>query len=114
MSNTMKTKDDKIVQYEVNLEALPPLSQEQKNELVHLANLPDEQIDLSDAPELSALTWANAKRVEFYRPLKQPVTICLDCDVLTWFKEHSKNGGYQTEINHILRRHVVESEKKTA
>ena len=47
-----------------------------------------------------------------YRPLKQPVTIRLDADVLAWFKDHvDKGGGYQTEINRVLRRYVAEQER---
>ncbi len=34
-------------------------------------------------------------------PAKQSVTIRLDSDVLTWFKEQGK--GYQSRINKLLR-----------
>jgi uncharacterized protein (DUF4415 family) len=33
---------------------------------------------------------------------------------LTWFKEHAASGGYQTEINRVLRRHVTAQEKRRA
>jgi len=36
-----------------------------------------------------------------YRPIKQPVTLRLDADVLMWFK--AKGRGYQTRINQALR-----------
>ena len=90
------------------------LSAEQLDELSKLAALPDDQIDTSDIPEASAENWIHARRGELYRPLKQPVTIRLDADVLTWFKEHAANGGYQTEINRVLRRHVAAEEKRRA
>ena len=38
---------------------------------------------------------------DFYRPLKKPVTIRIDADVLAWFQ---KDGSrYQTRINLALR-----------
>lgn len=37
----------------------------------------------------------------FYRPLKQPVTLRLDADILAWFKKQGR--GYQTRINQALR-----------
>ena len=41
------------------------------------------------------------------RPLKQQLTLRIDSDVITWFKDHApKGGGYQTEINRALREHV--------
>ena len=41
------------------------------------------------------------KIADFYRPLKKPVTLRLDADVLAWFK---KDGSrYQTRINQALR-----------
>jgi uncharacterized protein (DUF4415 family) len=90
------------------------LSAEQLDELSKLAALPDDQIDTSDIPEAPAENWIHVRRGELYRPLKQPVTIRLDADVLTWFKEHAANGGYQTEINRVLRRHVAAAEKRRA
>jgi uncharacterized protein (DUF4415 family) len=87
------------------------LSAAQLAELAALVALPDDEIDTTDIPEAPAENWIHARRGEFYRPLKQPVTIRLDVDVLTWFKEHAANGGYQTEINRVLRRHVAAVEK---
>jgi uncharacterized protein (DUF4415 family) len=87
------------------------LSAAQLAELAALVALPDDEIDTTDIPEAPAENWIHARRGEFYRPLKQPVTIRLDVDVLTWFKEHAANGGYQTEINRVLRRHVAAAEK---
>jgi uncharacterized protein (DUF4415 family) len=87
------------------------LSAAQLAELGALVALPDDEIDTTDIPEAPAENWIHARQGEFYRPLKQPVTIRLDVDVLTWFKEHAANGGYQTEINRVLRRHVAAAEK---
>jgi uncharacterized protein (DUF4415 family) len=49
-----------------------------------------------------------------YRPIKKPVTLRLDADVIAWFK---KSGhGYQTRINRALRKMMegeMKEEKKT-
>lgn len=39
--------------------------------------------------------------LEFYRPLKKPVTLRLDADVIAWFKKDGRR--YQTRINAALR-----------
>jgi len=36
-----------------------------------------------------------------YRPIKKPVTLRLDADVIAWFKAQGR--GYQTRINRALR-----------
>lgn len=91
-----------------------PLSPEERDQLAKLAALPEDQIDTTDIPEAPEASWADVRRADLYRPVKTPVTIRLDADVLTWFKEHSASSGYQTEINRVLRRHVAEAEKKRA
>ncbi|MBZ9737537.1 MULTISPECIES: BrnA antitoxin family protein [unclassified Mesorhizobium] len=88
------------------------LSRDQRDQLAKLVDLPDSEIDTSDIPEAPAENWIHARRGNLYRPVKQPVTIRLDADVLSWIKEHVGGGGYQTEINRVLRRHVIEQEKR--
>jgi uncharacterized protein (DUF4415 family) len=39
--------------------------------------------------------------MEWYRPIKKPVTLRVDADVLAWFKKSGR--GYQTRINRALR-----------
>ena len=41
------------------------------------------------------------------RKAKKPVTLRLDMDLVEWFKAHAPDGGYQTEINRVLRRYVA-------
>lgn len=49
------------------------------------------------------------QNLDYYRPLKKPVTLRLDADVLAWFK---KDGSrYQTRINSALRK-IMEREMK--
>jgi len=68
-------------------------------ELAMLAAMPDDQIDFSDIPEI--VDWSSAVVGKFYRPIKTPVTLRLDADVLAWLK--SQGPGYQTRINRMLR-----------
>ena len=51
----------------------------------------------------------NMKIADLYRPLKKPVTLRLDADVLAWFKKDGRR--YQTRINTALRK-VMEREMK--
>ena len=44
-----------------------------------------------------------------YKPIKKPVTLRLDADVLAWFQRQGK--GYQTRINRALRKVMMEERK---
>jgi uncharacterized protein (DUF4415 family) len=46
---------------------------------------------------------------KYYKPLKQPVTLRLDADVLAWFKKQGR--GYQTRINRALRKVMAEERR---
>ncbi len=46
---------------------------------------------------------------ELYKPIKKPVTLRLDADVLLWFKKQGR--GYQTRINKALRSVMLEERK---
>jgi uncharacterized protein (DUF4415 family) len=75
------------------------VSRKVAKELAALARMPDDKIDLTDAPEV--LEWRGAVVGKFYRPIKKPVTIRVDADVLAWLKRQGR--GYQTRINKLLR-----------
>ncbi len=66
----------------------------------------DEDIDLSDAPEITPemFTKAVVRRGLTTKPTKQQVTLRIDSDVLTWFREQGR--GYQTKINALLRTYM--------
>ncbi len=70
----------------------------------------EEDIDTVDIPEAPFENRLHARRASHFRPIKQPVTIRLDADVIDWFKTKAPDGGYQTEINRVLRGHMVEVE----
>jgi uncharacterized protein (DUF4415 family) len=80
-------------------------------EAERVAAMPDAEIDLSDAPEV--VDWSGAERGRFYRPVKQQLTLRLDADVVQWFKDRARGGGYQTRINEALRHYVKEQRRKT-
>jgi uncharacterized protein (DUF4415 family) len=88
------------------------LSRSEIEMLERLKELPDEQIDTSDIPEAPGESWRLARRGDLYRPVKQPVTIRIDADVLAWFKKFAGGPGYQTEINRVLRRYVAQNDRR--
>ena len=85
---------------------LPPLSDEQTAEIAALGAMADDQIDTSDIATLPESFWRDAVPNPFYRPTKTSTTIRIDSDVLAWFKGQGK--GYQTRINAILRRAMLD------
>jgi uncharacterized protein (DUF4415 family) len=85
------------------------VSRKVAKELAALARMPDEKIDLTDAPEVRE--WRGAMVGKFYRPIKRPVTIRVDADVLAWLKQQGR--GYQTRINKLLRE-AMEGKRRRA
>ncbi|WP_449417366.1 BrnA antitoxin family protein [Phormidium nigroviride] len=70
--------------------------------LEELKNIPENDIDTSDIPELDASFWEKA---ELVKPLtKQAISLRVDSDVLDWFKSQGK--GYQSLMNAVLRSYV--------
>jgi uncharacterized protein (DUF4415 family) len=61
----------------------------------------DELLRLAEEGEVSEARWN--------RPRKQRISLRVDREVVDWFK--SKGPGYQTRINRILRRVMVEGKK---
>jgi uncharacterized protein (DUF4415 family) len=54
-----------------------------------------------DAPELPPEMWQNVAIGKYYRPLKTPISVRIDNDVLAWLR--SKGEGHTSRINGILR-----------
>src|SRR5271168_4743404 len=69
------------------------------SEIRALKRMKDSEIDTTDIPPVS--DWSRAVVGKFYRPVKKPLTIRLDADVLAWLK--GAGSGYQTRINALLR-----------
>ena len=81
------------------------LSKEQKRDIAAISAMRDEDINLSDMPEI--VDWSGAEMGKFYRPPKKSVTMRLDQDVLEWLKAYGK--GYQTRVNLLLRHAMASS-----
>lgn len=99
----------KLVRHRVDLANLPPLSEKQKAELVALRRKPESETDYSDNPPLTEVFWKNAERGRFYKPTKTSTTVRIDSDVLAWLRAQGK--GYQSRINAILRREMLDAAK---
>lgn len=65
------------------------------------AAVPDDEIDLSDSPELSESDFARG-RFKNWRPVKKLVTCRIDADNLAWLQSCGAKG-YQTRMNEALR-----------
>jgi uncharacterized protein (DUF4415 family) len=77
-----------------------PLTPELQAELDALAAMPESDID-----------WSHAVRGPFYRPIKRPLSLRVDADILDWFQRQGQ--GYQTRMNFALREYV-ERHRKSA
>ena len=60
-----------------------------------------------EEPKRARFSMADA--LKFYKPIKRPITLRVDADVLAWFKRDGRR--YQTRINAALRK-VMEREMR--
>lgn len=75
-----------------------------QNETNVLKNLPNDQIDTSDIPEIT--NWENVQIGRFYHP-QNMITIQVDTDILSWLESQN----YQSKINEILRNFMLQQLK---
>ena len=61
------------------------------------------------AAERKAPRYLPAELAGMYKPVKKPVTVRLDADILAWFQKGGR--GYQTRINRALRQ-VMMAERR--
>jgi uncharacterized protein (DUF4415 family) len=78
---------------------------QRQRELDEIAAIPDEEIDTLDIPQLTDEQLSRGVRGQMYRPIKKPVTIRLDADVIQWLKAQGR--GYQTRANGLLRAEML-------
>lgn len=98
----MKVKKERMVNFELNPNNLPPLTAEQQAELDELAQMSDVDIDYSDIPKtMETEVWRLAACSPLHKPVNQQLTARIDADVVVWLK--SKGRGYQSRMNAILR-----------
>ena len=75
---------------------------------------PGQGIDLQASVEDDLLSLAEEEtgaEPRWNRPRKQRITLRVDVEVVDWFK--SRGPGYQTRINRILRRVMMEGKNRT-
>lgn len=73
-----------------------------------LDSMRDEDIDLSDIPEMHEEFFSNATLV--MPEGKSSITLRLDQEVIEWFKSQGK--GYQTRMNAVLKAYVKAQRKR--
>ena len=84
-----------------------PASPKSQTDFARLDKMKDEDIDYSDAPEITPAMFAKAIVRRGLKPrVKKQVTLRMDGDVLEWFKK--QGSGYQTKINLLLRAYMDE------
>ena len=82
------------------------ISKKSQTDWERLETIAEDDIDVSDIPELTPEMFAKAvvKRGLKDKENKTQLTIRVDRDVLAWFK--SQGRGYQTRINSLLRAYM--------
>ena len=82
------------------------ITEKSQTDLSRLNGLQDQDIDLSDCPELTPEMFARAIVRKGLQPVKRKtqLTLRLDQDVLEWFRKQGQ--GYQTQINALLRAYM--------
>jgi uncharacterized protein (DUF4415 family) len=65
----------------------------------------------ASAEEEKRPRYSISELARYYKPIKKPVTLRLDADVLAWFKKQGR--GYQTRINRALRKLMMEDRKRS-
>ena len=78
-----------------------------------LASMKDEDIDLSDSPEITPEMFARAVVRRDFKPIprKKQLTLRIDSDVVEWYQK--QGPGYQTRINSLLRAYMKEHQRTT-
>ena len=79
-----------------------PLTAKLQAELDALEAMPESEIDTTEMPPVT--DWSKAERGAFYRPIKRPLSLRLDADIIDWFQR--QGSGYQTRMNAVLRAYV--------
>ncbi len=73
----------------------------------------DDEIDFSEAPELTPEMFAHALIRRNFKPIprKTQLTLRADSDVVDWYKKRGR--GYQTRINALLRAYMKEHQRNS-
>jgi uncharacterized protein (DUF4415 family) len=81
-----------------------PKARSRRKDVIELrASVEDDLFSLAEEAGSAEARWS--------RPRKQRISLRVDTEVVDWLK--SKGPGYQTRINRILRRVMMEGKKRT-
>jgi uncharacterized protein (DUF4415 family) len=86
------------------------ISKKSGTDFKRLDAMTDDDIDLSDIPEVTPEMFAKGVVRRGLKPIvKRQLTLRLDSDVIDWFR--SQGGGYQTRMNALLRAYMEEHKR---
>ena len=91
-----------------------PISRKSKTDLKRLDAMKDEDIYVSEIPEITPEMFARGIVRRGLKPVppKKQLTLRMDSDVIEWFKNQGR--GYQTKINSLLRAYMEEHRRRAA
>jgi uncharacterized protein (DUF4415 family) len=81
-------------------------SKKSRTDWARFDSMRDEEIDLTDSPEIRPEMFARAivRKGLKHIARKEQLTLRIDSDVLEWFRRQGQ--GYQTKINALLRAYM--------
>lgn len=87
-------------------------TKESQTDWARIDQMTDEDIDLSDIPEITEEMWAKAvwRKGSKTSSISSQETLAVDGDVIEFFKAQGRD--YQTEINEILRAYMESQRAK--
>ena len=80
-----------------------------QEQIRYLKNLKDNDIDFSDAPEVTDFT--NWQPNPFFKPVKAQLSAKVDKDIMAWLKMHGEVSKF---LNQVLREKMYEERKTLA
>ena len=91
-----------------------PTSRKSETDWERIDAMKDEDIDLSEIPEVTPEMFARAVWRKGFKPIprKKQLTLRIDSDVVEWYQK--QGPGYQTRINSLLRAYMKEHQRATS
>lgn len=88
-----------------------PSDEELARQIKVIESIKDSDIDTSDIKPLTAADLKNAVFNPYFKPVKKQITVRIDGVLVEWLKSQGK--GYQTRLNDILKKAMLEDMKHT-
>ena len=103
-----RLKGDNMNKVSYHIDKLPPLTAKQPADLEYLATLSDDDIDLSDIPEIT--DWSGAIRGSIKPQTLTTEASVISPSILAKFKDRAKQtgGNYQDMINDALEEYLTD------